>query len=125
MAQYDFNLRDYWRILRKRKVVVIVTTILVGTLTFLFTKFQKIDPIYTAVASVKIDWNRPVLGGERPAAFEIADYVETQSELISSFPVMVLTAKQLGLVDPKLTEEEIRNDPELLQVAFTKVGKHV
>lgn len=118
MAQYDFNLRDYWRILRKRKVVVIVTTILMGTLTFLFAKFQKIEPIYTAVASVKIDWNRPVLGGERPAAFEIADYVETQSELISSFPVMVLAAKQLGLLDPKLTEDEIRNDPELLQVAL-------
>ncbi len=36
MTQYDLNLRDYWRILRKRKWVVAFMTLAFGGMSFAF-----------------------------------------------------------------------------------------
>jgi len=40
MAQYDLNLRDYWRILRKRKWSVALITLAFGGLAFLFAQAE-------------------------------------------------------------------------------------
>lgn len=121
MAQFDFNLRDYWMILRKRKGVIIMTTVLMAVLTFLFAYYQKIEPIYEASSSIKIDLNPPPLesnGRAVPMGFSEGDYVETQSKLVRSFPVMVRVAKQLGLIDRELSENAVSDTPELLRVVI-------
>lgn len=121
MAQFDFNLRDYWMIIRRRRVVVIATTIMMSILTFLFAHFQKIEPIYEATASVKVELHAPLLetkGGAIPMGFAEGDYIETQAKLIRSFPVIVRVAKQLGMVGPKTSEDEIRKNPERLRIVM-------
>jgi capsular exopolysaccharide synthesis family protein len=118
MAQYDLNLRDYWRILRKRKFTVIVTTVMLAVLTFIFANYQKVDPIYEAVATIKISRKVSESKDFLMFGFDTGDYVETQAMLIRSFPVMVRSSKQLGMVDPKLSDEAIRNNPELLKTVL-------
>ncbi|MDA2916159.1 polysaccharide biosynthesis tyrosine autokinase [Nitrospinae bacterium AH_259_B05_G02_I21] len=121
MAQYDFNLRDYWRVFRKRKFTVIVTTVMLAALTFIFATYQEVEPIYQASAAIKISRNVPLGSGGRGAflaAFRTGEDIDTQRLLIRSFPVMVRSAKQLGLVDPKLSAEAIRKNPELLKTVL-------
>ena len=49
MAQYEMNLRDYWLIVRRRRMIIIASTILVAVLSFGFAR-QKV-PIYQATAA--------------------------------------------------------------------------
>ena len=53
MAQYEMNLRDYWRIVHRRRLVIIASTILVAVSSFWFAK-QKV-PTYQATASVRFE----------------------------------------------------------------------
>ena len=55
MPQYDLNLRDYWRILRKRMWSVAAITAAFGALAFLFAQVQKPDPLFQATAVVKFE----------------------------------------------------------------------
>ena len=46
MAQFEPNLRDYWQILRRRRTIIIASTVLVAVLAFWFAG-QKV-PVYQA-----------------------------------------------------------------------------
>ena len=47
MAQYDVNLREYWRIVRKRKFSILVIALLLGTLSTVFAFLRAPTPIYS------------------------------------------------------------------------------
>lgn len=55
MAQYDVDLRDYWRILRKRRAMVLFMVLLVGLGSYGFAKFREPVPLFEATAAIKID----------------------------------------------------------------------
>ena len=52
MPQYEMNLRDYWRIIRKRKVVIIAILAIVMDSTWWWGRTA--TPTYRATAEVKI-----------------------------------------------------------------------
>ena len=52
MAQYDINLREYWRILKKRKFIVLFVGIVLGVFSTAFAVFKAPTPIYTSVCSI-------------------------------------------------------------------------
>ncbi len=109
MAQYEVTLRDYWRIMRRRKGIVIFTVILLGFFSFLIAHLWKPEPIYKAVAKVQI--NSPESLASLNAQYMGfggggTDQLETQRSIITSFPVMRLTADTLGLFDDCRTEED-------------------
>ena len=52
MAQYEVTLRDYWRILRRRKGIVLFTAFLVGFFSYVIATINKPVPQYTATAKV-------------------------------------------------------------------------
>ena len=54
MAQYDVDLRDYWRIIRKRKVVIVLMVLLVGVCSYGFAKLSEPIPLYEANSAIKI-----------------------------------------------------------------------
>ena len=62
MAQYDLNLRDYWRILRKRKWSVALITLAFGGLAFLFAQAEKPSPLFQATAVVKFERATTLVG---------------------------------------------------------------
>ena len=41
MSQYDVNLRDYWRILRRRKWVVVAVALAFGAMAYIFAELQR------------------------------------------------------------------------------------
>src|SRR2546422_5258265 len=96
MAQYEMNLRDYWRIVRRRRVVILASTILVAVFSFWFAK-QKV-PTYQATASVRFEQSTSVTGllVEVLAFSPGNDPIETQASIIKSFPVLEQVAKRLG-----------------------------
>jgi len=60
MAQYELNLRDYWRIVQRRKLVILLSTFLVAMFSFWFAS-QKV-PIYQATAAIKFEQSTTLTG---------------------------------------------------------------
>lgn len=96
MAQYDVDLRDYWRIVRKRKATIVSMILLVGLCSYGFAKLREPVPLYDAVAAIKIDRfsNLPsILSG---AHWRQSENMETHAYIITSHPVLQLAAEMLG-----------------------------
>ena len=98
MAQYDINLREYWRILKKRKFVVILVTIVLGLFSTSFALLKAPDPLYTAICSIKFEKETTVEGlYARTITWSGGDDIETQITVIKSYPVFQKVAEKLGL----------------------------
>jgi succinoglycan biosynthesis transport protein ExoP len=108
MAQYEMNLRDYWMIVRRRRSVIIVSTVLVALLSFWFAQ-QKV-PIYTATAAVKFEQSTTLSG----LLLEVLQYnpatdsIETQASLIRSYPILEEVARRMGRIAPTMRGEVLR-----------------
>jgi capsular exopolysaccharide synthesis family protein len=111
MAQYDLNLRDYWRIVRKRKFIIIFTTIALGLFSFLFSILWQPVPLYQATASIKVEQRGSITGLYiQTVSWSQTDYMQTQAAIIKSYYVMETAAKKLGLIPPDLPSEEVRTN---------------
>ena len=55
MAQYDIDLRDYWRIIRKRRSIIIFSMITMAVLSFIFAKFKARSTVdfYASSATIR------------------------------------------------------------------------
>lgn len=122
MPQYDLDIRDYWRIIKKRKVVIILTTALVGFFSFIFAQINAPKPIYEATSEVKYEKSTASstmsLFAERFYAVSW-DIIATQALVIKSFPVMDRVAKELGMIDRSITTDQIIKSKHLLDMIAT------
>jgi len=124
MAQYDLDLRDYIRILRKRRFIIIFSTFMLGFFSLFFATMIKPIPLFKATSSVKVEASTTMAGLYiESVSYSDADTLETQSAIITSIPVIELVAKDLGLIDKELSSEEIRDNPELLNKVLNLKGK--
>ena len=114
MKHYELNLRDYWRVLRRRKGIILFSTVLLGVFSFFFANLQKPVPIYQTSVSVKVE-NSNVASGVYGEALGLGtgDFLETQAQVIKSYPVLELAAKKLGLLDTSVTSEQVRQNERL------------
>jgi capsular exopolysaccharide synthesis family protein len=111
MAQYDVDLRDYWRILKKRKLTVFLMVVLVGLSSYFFAKVKEPIPIYEANAAVKIERRTNLAEFFMSGFWDQSDNIATQVFIIKSFPVLEKTAKLLGWIPADLSAEEIQGSP--------------
>jgi len=116
MAQYDVDLRDYWRILKKRKAVVILMVCLVGLSSYGFAKLKEPLPLYDATTSVKIERSTDIAGMLMGYYWSETENMVTQAFIIKSFPVLVQTAKSIGMLPADVSGDEIRNSETYLAV---------
>ena len=117
MPQYDLNLRDYWRILRKRMWSVAAVTAAFGALALLFAEVQKPDPLYQATAVVKFERTTTLASLlVESMSFSQGDNLSTQAAVIRSFPVLERAAKSLRLIPATLDSEAIKQNPMHIQV---------
>ena len=87
MAQYEMNLRDYWLIVRRRRLIIIASTVLVALLSFWFAK-QKV-PVYQATAAVRFEQSTQLSGLlVEVLSYSTADTIETQVTLVKSYPIL-------------------------------------
>jgi hypothetical protein len=115
MAQYDLDLREYWRIVKRRKLIVLFTTIAMGFFSFVFAVIGSPTPLYKASAAVKFERFSPA-SNLLLFAYSPGDNMQTQMAIIKSYPIIQATAQELGLIPQDLTAEEIRNNTEYLGI---------
>ncbi|HKX09077.1 MAG TPA: Wzz/FepE/Etk N-terminal domain-containing protein, partial [Stellaceae bacterium] len=95
MAQYEMNLRDYWLIVRRRRMIIITSTALVALLSLGLA--QKKVPNYQATTAVKFEQSTQMSGLlVEVLSYSSADSIETQVTLIKSYPILESVAKRLG-----------------------------
>ena len=101
MTQYDLNLREYWWIFKKRKLVVIFIAILLGFFSTAFAILKAPEPIYVSVSKIKFEKETPVDGlMARTITWANGDDILTQTSMIKSYSVLQKVARELGLIPP-------------------------
>jgi polysaccharide biosynthesis transport protein len=107
MAQYEMNLRDYWLIVRRRRLIIVASTVLVALFSFWFAK-QKV-PVYQATAAVKFEQSTALTGLlVEVLSYNTADNIETQATLIKSYPILEEVARRLGRLPLSSGTEALR-----------------
>ena len=113
MAQYDVNLREYWRIVRKRKFIVLVIAVILGIFSTAFAILGAPAPLYTTECMIEIKRERLVEGiYSKTIAFEDSDDIETQIAVIKSYTVFEKVAEQMGLIprsSPSKTDNQMKS----------------
>jgi succinoglycan biosynthesis transport protein ExoP len=107
VAQFEPNLRDYWQIVRRRRMIILASTVLVALFSFWFAK-QKV-PVYQATAAVKFEQSTALSGLlVEVLSYSSADNIETQATLIKSYPILEDVARRLGRLPQTSGGEALR-----------------
>jgi len=126
MAQYDIDIRDYWRIIKKRKPIIIFSMITLLVFSFIFARWKKsrIVEYYSSSATIRIDKTRSSTDYiMAPYGLNTSDDIATEIKTITSFPVMAEVASLAGMLPDSLAQKNpaernaiIQGDPYLLRV---------
>lgn len=117
MAQYDLNIRDYWRILRRRWQVVAVVALAFGVMAYVLGEVQRPNPIYQATAVVKFERVTTLVGLlVETISVSPGDSMATQAAVVRSFAVLERAAKSLRLIPVDLDSEAIKRTPRYIQL---------
>ena len=99
LAQYDVNLREYWRIIRKRKFIVLVIAVILGVFSTVFAILSAPAPLYSTECMIEIKRERLVEGiYSKAIAWDDSDDIETQIAVIKSYTVFEKVAEHMGLI---------------------------
>ena len=98
MAQYDVDLRDYWRIIKKRKIIIVMMIVLSGVSSYGFAKFKEPTPLYRASSALKIEKRTNLASLFTGEYWYPSQNMDTHAYIITSFPVLVMAAKDLGWI---------------------------
>ncbi len=100
MAQYDINLREYWRIIRKRKAFIILITIVLTLFSFALAEVRAPKLLYEATCSIKFEKSVSPLGlYTKFISWGSGSEIETQMAVIKGYPVFKRAASALGLIN--------------------------
>ena len=114
MPQYELNLRDYLRIFRKRKLIIIVSCLTVAFLSTIYLSMQPV--IYEASATVKIEERKTIAGLLTEwILYNPADIMESETKAISGYPIMKKVAIRMGMIDDRSDQDKISNVVSRLQ----------
>lgn len=116
MPQYDVDLRDYWRILKKRKAIIAMMVLLVGISSFGFAKLKEPTPQYQTTAAVKIDRETNLAAILTGTFFMQSESLTTHAYIITSYPVLFEAAKIVNLIPKDLSFSEARRDTNYLRI---------
>jgi tyrosine-protein kinase Etk/Wzc len=116
MAQYDVDLREYWRIILKRKTYIIFLVIIVGICSYGFSKIKEPVPLYEAIAAIKIDRSANIGSILTGAYWHQAENMDTHAYIIKSYPVLAKTAKIMGRIPKDVSLDAIRTNKKYLSI---------
>ncbi len=116
MAQYDVDLRDYWRIIRKRKTTILLMVCLVGLFSYGFAKFKEPKPLFEAYSAIKIDRSTNLASLLTGGYWLQSENMVTHAYILTSFPVLAQTAQRMGWLPPDVTLETIQDHKDYLAV---------
>jgi len=124
MAQYEMNLRDHWMIIRRRRTIIIVCTLLVAAFSIGFAR-QEV-PLYTSISAVKFEQSTTLSGLlVEVLAVNSADNIETQVSIIKSYPVLEDVARRLGKLPQTTTAGEAVRESRAYQATLENIGSKI
>ncbi|MBU0988257.1 MAG: GumC family protein, partial [Proteobacteria bacterium] len=109
MAQYDVDLRDYWRIIKKRKAIIVLMVLLAGVCSYGFAKLSEPVPLYATESAIKIEQTTTMADFFMGGFWAQTENLITHAYIITSFPVLEQVAKMLGWLDKDVSAQKIRN----------------
>ena len=107
MAQYDVDLRDYWRIVKKRKTIIILLVVLAGISSYGFAKLKEPTPLFQADSAIKIERSGGFYSMMTGGFWFPTENMETHAYILTSYPVLVMTAKGLDWIPDNMTDEDV------------------
>lgn len=128
----DLNLLDYWRILRRRKLLLMGAWGMTVGATWLFTQWQ--TPVYQARAVVKIEPSTNLQGLGLQSQWDVWALLSTEVKSVRSTTVALSAARLLGWVTDETssdkalrianaiqgqTQSDRQGDSNLIQVSVT------
>ena len=114
MPQYELNIRDYLRILRKRRFVILLVAFSIFSFNLMFTKKQ--IPIYKSSVTIKIEQRNTVAGMLTEwILYNPGDVMESHLRSIKGYPVIKKVAEQLKMLTPGASGDQIHRAVSLLQ----------
>ncbi|MBI4355775.1 MAG: polysaccharide biosynthesis tyrosine autokinase [Candidatus Omnitrophica bacterium] len=108
MAEPELNLGDYYFILRKRRWIILLIFLSTFISTWWWSNRQ--IPVYEAMTSVKVTQKATISGlalNDMMMQSGWVDELETQTKVITSWPVMERAAMLMGIVRPGATAEAL------------------
>lgn len=124
MPQYELNIRDYLRIFRKRKVVIIATFITVVSISAFYVSFQPV--YYQSSATVKIEERKTIAGLLTEwIVYSPGDIMETETKAIRGYPVILNAARRLKMISDLSPSDEVNAIVTSLQgsISAERVGQ--
>ncbi|MDI6839424.1 MAG: polysaccharide biosynthesis tyrosine autokinase [bacterium] len=118
MDKGGFNFYDYLRIFRRRFKIVILTFVVVTVVSSVYTRRQ--NPVYEAVTRVKViesATSQELLTAL--IAYNPADVMASEVQMIKSHIVMEEAARRLGLIKAESTPLEVEHAVARLQGAVS------
>jgi len=101
----ELNLYDYWQIIKKRRAIAIGILLLVVVSTLIFTFLS--TKIYNSSTTVELRIEGPsswAFGSFAQGLSWMVD-IDTEIRKVTSYPVLLRSAKILGLIDENPTEQ--------------------
>jgi len=97
VPQYELNLRDYLRIFRKRRSIIIFTFLVVALGSVVLT--PKVTPSFQASSTIKIEERKTIAGLLTEwIVYNPGNIMESESKFITSFPVLLKVSVVMKLV---------------------------
>ncbi|MCX5829546.1 MAG: AAA family ATPase [Deltaproteobacteria bacterium] len=117
MLKYDLNLREYWRIIKRRKLIILFTVIVMSIFSFISAILGKPVPIYKTTSTIKIEKSVSYVGMNAVQSLSGAsNAMETQTYVIKSYYILELTAKKMGLIPADLSPDEVRQNNKYINI---------
>jgi Mrp family chromosome partitioning ATPase/uncharacterized protein involved in exopolysaccharide biosynthesis len=119
MSGYELNLEEYWQVIVRRRWIIVFCAVSIGLFSALFTWANQPPALYSSTASIKIEPSLNIAdffmhGGSSQSFNDMT----TQLVLIQSYALMERVAQRLALIPPALTSEEIRANPDYVDVVL-------
>jgi capsular exopolysaccharide synthesis family protein len=118
MARYELGLYDYWRILRRREKIILVTILFSIFFTLISSFFRK--RIYSAVARLRVERQTTVASLLTDwVSYYPGDIIATEIQIASSRETIEGALYRLGKITPTMTEDE---KERIISIARSKIS---
>jgi len=119
MSGYELNLEEYWQVIVRRRWIIVFCAVSIGLFSALFTWANQPPALYSSTASIKIEPSLNIADFfMRGGSSQSFNDMTTQLVLIQSYALMERVAQRLALIPPALTSEEIRANPDYVDVVL-------
>ena len=121
MAKLGFSLSDYWLIIRKRKVVLVVCYL--GILFSVVFHIERMIPVYKAVCSIRFIERKSVSDMiTQMVTYTSYDIMASMPKVLMGRPIVEKVVRVLGMVDRNSTSEEFNDAILKIQGKIEEIG---